>query len=83
MERFTFSDPGVAQQMSQLLLVQADVTKNTAEDRAMLKRYKLFGPPGIIFFDAEGQELNTARVVGFKKAPEFAAVLEGVLGGAK
>ena len=83
MERFTFSDPGVAQQMSQLLLVQADVTKNTAEDRAMLKRYKLFGPPGIIFFDAEGQELNTARVVGFKKAPEFAAVLEGVLAGAQ
>src|SRR3546814_16821517 len=39
MEKFTFSDPGVAAQMSQLLLVQADVTKNTDDDRALLKRF--------------------------------------------
>ncbi len=79
MEKFTFSDPGVAGQMSRLLLVQADVTKNTPDDRALLKRFKLFGPPGIIFFDAQGRELDNARVVGFKKPGDFGAVLERVL----
>ena len=81
MERFTFSDPSVAAQMSQLLLVQADVTKNSVEDRELLKRFKLFGPPGIIFFDDQGKELNEVRVVGFKNARDFGGVLERVLGG--
>ena len=79
MERFTFSDPGVAGRMSPLLLVQADVTKNTPDDRALLKRFGLFGPPGIIFFDANGAQMADARVVGFKNASEFGAVLDRVL----
>ncbi|NYT58390.1 protein-disulfide reductase DsbD [Alcaligenaceae bacterium] len=81
MEKFTFSDPTVAAQMSQLLLVQADVTKNTEDDRALLKRFNLFGPPGIIFFNAQGQQLADARVVGFKNARDFGAVLDRVLDG--
>lgn len=79
MERFTFSDPSVAQQMSRMLLVQADVTGNTPEDRALLKRFRLFGPPGIIFFDELGRELDDARVVGFMNAEKFGGVLDGVL----
>lgn len=79
MERFTFTDPGVAGQMSQFLLVQADVTKNTADDRALLKRFNLFGPPGIIFFNEQGRQLDSARVVGFKNAKDFGAVLGQVL----
>ncbi len=79
MERFTFSDPAVAQQMSRMLLVQADVTKNSPEDRALLKRFKLFGPPGIIFFDASGQPREDARVVGFKNAADFGKILDRVL----
>ncbi|WP_420373356.1 protein-disulfide reductase DsbD [Pollutimonas sp. H1-120] len=81
MEKFTFSDPGVAAQMSRLLLVQADVTKNTDDDRAMLKRFNLFGPPGIIFFDANGRQMENQRVVGFKNADDFGAVLDRVLAG--
>lgn len=81
MEKFTFSDPGVAAQMSQLLLVQADVTKNTDDDRALLKRFNLFGPPGIIFFDAQGRQMADARVIGFKNAEDFGAVLDRVLAG--
>lgn len=81
MERFTFSDAGVAEKMSQLLLVQADVTKNTPDDRALLKRFDLFGPPGIIFFDAKGAQREDARVVGFKDASDFGAVLDRVLAG--
>ncbi len=81
MEKFTFSDPDVARQMSQLLLVQADVTKNTDDDRALLKRFNLFGPPGIIFFDANGRQMQSQRVVGFKNADAFRAVLDRVLAG--
>jgi len=80
MEKFTFSDPVVARKMSRLLLVRADVTGNTADDRALLKRFKLFGPPGIMFFDAHGRLLGDARVVGFKNAAQFSAVLDRVLG---
>jgi thiol:disulfide interchange protein DsbD len=79
MEKFTFTDPVVAKQMSDLVLVQADVTRNTADDRELLKRFRLFGPPGIIFFNGQGQELDDARVVGFKAAGDFSAVLAGVL----
>jgi len=80
MERFTFTDPTVARLMSQMQLVQADVTANTPDDRALLKRFKLFGPPGILFFDAQGRPMDDARVIGFRNAQQFATVLEGVLG---
>lgn len=78
MEKFTFSDPTVAQKMSTMLLLQADVTANTAEHRALLKRFNLFGPPGLIFFDDQGRELNHARVVGFMPAEKFLQVLNTV-----
>ncbi|WP_269499958.1 protein-disulfide reductase DsbD [Castellaniella sp. S9] len=79
MEKFTFSDPEVARRMSGVLLLQADVTRMTAQDRELLARFDLFGPPGIIFFDAHGRVLPDARVIGFKKAAEFSAVLDRVL----
>lgn len=79
MEAFTFTKPNVAQRMDQLLLLQADVTANNAEDRALLKRFKLFGPPGIIFFEPGGRERKDVRVVGFQEANRFAANLDRVL----
>jgi thiol:disulfide interchange protein DsbD len=79
MERFTFTDPAVRARMDQMLLLKADVTANSAADAALLKRYSLFGPPGIIFFDARGGELGTPRVVGYQPAAQFAAVLDRVL----
>src|SRR5690606_20596627 len=57
MEKFTFSDEGVARRMSDILLLQADVTRMTEADRALLKRFDLFGPPGIIFFGRNGRVL--------------------------
>ncbi|MEI2417147.1 protein-disulfide reductase DsbD [Orrella sp. JC864] len=78
MERFTFTDPAVADRMSRMLLVQADVTANTPEDRALLKRFRLFGPPGIVFFAPGGALIPDARVVGFQGANRFLAVLERV-----
>jgi len=79
MERFTFSDPAVASRMARMVLVQADVTENNADDRELLKRFRLFGPPGILFFAPGGAPIADARVIGFQDAPRFAAVLDRVL----
>ncbi|WP_341677229.1 protein-disulfide reductase DsbD [Niveibacterium sp. SC-1] len=70
MERFTFRDPGVRQALEGTLLLRADVTGNTAEDKALLKRFGLFGPPGIVFFDAQGKE-SRRRVIGYQPAEQF------------
>jgi thiol:disulfide interchange protein DsbD len=75
MERFTFSDATVAQKMSRALLLKADVTANNGDDRALLKRFGLFGPPGTIFFDSQGREIQGTRVIGFQNAERFVATL--------
>ncbi|MGH8781942.1 protein-disulfide reductase DsbD [Paraburkholderia sp.] len=74
MEKFTFSDPRVLARLKQLNLLRADVTANNADDQALLKRFKLFGPPGIIFFDRSGKEV--LRVVGYQSADEFLRSLD-------
>ncbi len=79
MERFTFADPQVALRLKQFVLLQADVTANTGADIALLKRFGLFGPPGIIFFDAGGRERIDPRVIGFQPADQFLPALERVL----
>ncbi|KPK09461.1 MAG: thiol:disulfide interchange protein [Betaproteobacteria bacterium SG8_39] len=75
MERFTFSDPGVRAVMDKMLLLQADVTENTAQHKLLLKRFSLFGPPGIIFFDAKGREIKGLRVVGYQDSDRFLKTL--------
>jgi len=77
MERYTFSDASVAARMGRMLLLRADVTGNNAADRALLKRFKLFGPPGIVFFAPGGRELAT-RVIGYQDAERFGAALDTV-----
>jgi thiol:disulfide interchange protein DsbD len=71
MELFTFSDPRVQTRLRDVVLLQADVTQNTADDAALLKRFNLFGPPGIIFFDKNGEEIAQMRVIGFQNADKF------------
>jgi len=78
MENFTFSDPAVQGRLKDFTLLKADVTANTADDKALLARFGLFGPPGIIFFDKAGRENRMARVVGFLDAPSFAGILDRV-----
>ncbi len=75
MEAQTFVDPAVHARMDKALLLRADVTANSDDDRALLKRFHLFGPPGLIFFDAQGRELESVRVVGFQDAARFGASL--------
>ena len=79
MERFTFADEQVKQRLAGMVKVQVDVTANNAEHQALLKRFRLFGPPGIIFFDKNGKEINGLRVIGFQNAEKFAGVLDEVL----
>ena len=76
MERYTFSNAQVGNRLSGMRLLQVDVTDNTAEHKALLKRFKLFGPPGIIFFDARGREIPGLRVVGFQSAEKFGKTLD-------
>jgi thiol:disulfide interchange protein DsbD len=75
MERFTFTDPAVQKKLAGALLLKADVTANNADDRALLKRFSLFGPPGTIFFDAGGKEIREARVIGYEKSGRFVETL--------
>ena len=75
MEAFTFTDARVKAKMGGMLLLQADVTANSSEDKALLKRFKLFGPPGIIFFDRQGREVQGLRVIGYQSADVFLTTL--------
>ncbi|MCJ7764755.1 MAG: protein-disulfide reductase DsbD, partial [Thiovulaceae bacterium] len=75
MEHITFSDQKVKAKMKSFVLVQADVTANSEEERALTKRFGLFGPPGILFFK-EGEEIKNARVIGYQPPEKFLAHLE-------
>ena len=81
MERFTFNEAQVKSRLRNMLLLQADVTANSDHDKALLAKFNLFGPPGIVFFDKSGREIDGLRVVGFQNAGEFLPVLDRALGG--
>lgn len=77
-EQFTFRDPRVAALLKDVVLLQADVTQNNADDAALLKRFDLFGPPGIIFFDQQGNEIPAIKVVGYQDADKFLVTLNAM-----
>jgi thiol:disulfide interchange protein DsbD len=79
MERYTFSDSRVVKRLGDVVKIQADVTANAAAHQALLRRFRLFGPPGIVFFDREGREIEGLRVIGFQPAGRFVKVLDEVL----
>jgi thiol:disulfide interchange protein DsbD len=78
MERFTFSEAAVRAKLAGATLLKADVTKNNADDRELLKRFQLFGPPGTIFFDGKGREVGAARVIGYQNTERFLETLRTV-----
>jgi thiol:disulfide interchange protein DsbD len=77
LERFTFSDARVIARLKDVVLLQADVTANNEDDKALQKRFNLFGPPGIIFFGADGKERG--RVIGYEDPEKFLSSLDGIL----
>lgn len=79
MEHRTFSDPVIRQRLENVVLLQADVTANSDEDKQLLSRFGLFGSPAILFFDPSGKEIKGRKVIGFKDADQFNAVLDQIL----
>jgi thiol:disulfide interchange protein DsbD len=79
MERYTFTDARVRERLNRLEKLQADVTPSTPGHQALLKRFSLFGPPGIVFFDASGREIPGLRVIGFQSPERFVSVLDQAL----
>ncbi|MEY4683593.1 MAG: hypothetical protein RLZ25_52 [Pseudomonadota bacterium] len=78
MDRDTFGDPTVSKFLEGFDLLRADVTGNTDQDRMLLRRFHLVGPPGVILFSPEGQEVRERRVIGFMDAQDFLKVLQSV-----
>lgn len=79
MQRYTFTDPGVRDALKSVRLLRADVTANSPDDQALLHQFQIYGPPTIAIYDAHGHEHQEYRVVGYMKAPEFAALLHQAL----
>jgi thiol:disulfide interchange protein DsbD len=78
LERFAFSDGAVQSKLKPVLLLQADVTAYNEADKALLKRYGLFGPPGILFFDTQGKEVADFRVTGYQDTAQFLKTLQNI-----
>jgi thiol:disulfide interchange protein DsbD len=75
LEQLTFSDTKIQQLLADTTLLQVDVTANTNEDKALLKRFVLFGPPGIVFFDGQGKLISSVKTIGFQNVERFTATL--------
>ncbi|HDR2892523.1 TPA: protein-disulfide reductase DsbD [Enterobacter asburiae] len=74
-EKYTFSDPQVQRALKETVLLQANVTANNAQDKALLKQLNVLGLPTILFFNKQGEEQPAARVTGFMDAAAFSAHL--------
>jgi thioredoxin:protein disulfide reductase len=79
MEATTFLDPVVQQTLAGTVLLRADVTSNDADDRALLQRFGIYGPPTIAFYGRDGHERSRYRVVGYMKGAEFAAAARAAI----
>ncbi|MCK5924904.1 MAG: protein-disulfide reductase DsbD [Methylococcales bacterium] len=73
MEAYTFTDPEVQNALKDFVLLRADVTKNSTDDKALLKNFNLVGPPAVLFFGLTQQEYLNQRVIGYQKSPQFIA----------
>ena len=71
MEVNTFANPEVSKELKQFVLLQADVTANSAANQALLKRFNLYGPPGILIFNQNAKELTSQRVIGYMPPQRF------------
>ncbi|MDD1638130.1 MAG: protein-disulfide reductase DsbD, partial [Methylococcaceae bacterium] len=78
MEAYTFTDPKVKQALAGFVLLQADVTKDSDDDKALLTKYNLIGPPAILFFGTDSQENAAHRVIGYQDAETFIKTLQRV-----
>ncbi|MCZ6617013.1 MAG: protein-disulfide reductase DsbD [Gammaproteobacteria bacterium] len=80
MERSVFPDPAVESQLRQFWLLRADVTENNEADKALMDRYRLFGPPSMVFFSEDHSEMSEVRLQGEVGVDTLASHLEAILG---
>ncbi len=73
MERYTFTHPEVLAALDQTTALQADVTANDDIDTKLMSSLGIYGPPAILFYDTDGNEIRHRRVVGEMSGEEFAA----------
>ena len=71
LEEFTFSDPAVKAKMAEFVLIRADVTANSDAEKALTKKFGLFGPPAILFFDKTGKKLPGRELIGYVPPQAF------------
>lgn len=76
METYTFADPRVKQALNGYVLLQADVTNNSDDDKALLEKFSLIGPPAILFFGPDTQEKTASRVIGYQDVETFIKSLQ-------
>ncbi|MGB5919027.1 protein-disulfide reductase DsbD [Arcobacter sp.] len=74
-EATTFKDAQVIQKLKGFTLLQADVTDNNQDDKELQKKFSIIGPPGIIFWDKDNNEINASKIVGYKNSKEFLEIL--------
>jgi thiol:disulfide interchange protein DsbD len=75
MEKSTLSDARVQDALGHFVLIQADVTETSKDTLAIKQRFRVLGPPAMLFFAANGEENQAARFYGYRKAEEFLALL--------
>ena len=71
LEEVTFADPQVQKKMSEFILIQADVTKNSEENKKLTKKYGVFGPPALLFFKENGELSSSQTIIGFIEPDAF------------
>jgi thiol:disulfide interchange protein DsbD len=76
LEEKTFSNKKVQQSLKNYKILKVDISHNTSNDKALQKRFNIFGPPALIFFDKNGKEIKHKRVIGFKPPKEFLKIID-------
>ena len=75
LDNITFKDEEVIKKLQGFTLLKADVTENNDEDKALQKRFGIVGPPALIFWDDKKQEIQSAKIVGYKNPKEFLEII--------
>jgi thiol:disulfide interchange protein DsbD len=78
MEKYTFAEADVQHALSGMVLLQADVTANDKDDKALLNHFQLIGPPSMLFYDSSGRKRQELSLVGYKPADEFVQHVQGL-----
>ena len=76
LDEITFKNDEVIKRLQNFTLLKVDVTQNSEEDKAIQKKFGVVGPPALIFWDENKQEVKSAKIVGYKNPKEFLEILD-------